>query len=74
MRSGLPPEELTKYKPSAVIVLSGGTMQSYSLTPSGNAVSLEDEMLKAADNQGDYQLARLLYRKSLQTLRTAVGK
>lgn len=35
--SGLPPEELTKFKPSAVIVLSGGTMVSYTLTPSGNA-------------------------------------
>ncbi|AWN53018.1 flagellar basal body rod protein FlgB [Methylobacterium sp. 17Sr1-1] len=46
----------------------------FEMMPSGNAVSLEDEMLKAADNQGDYQLASLLYRKSLQTLRTAVGK
>ncbi|AKT43506.1 TonB C-terminal domain-containing protein [Chondromyces crocatus] len=35
--SGLPPEELTKYRPSAVIVLSNGTMQSYTLNPSGNA-------------------------------------
>lgn len=35
--SGLPPEELTKFKPSAVIVLSGGSMVSYTLTPSGNA-------------------------------------
>ncbi|MBK3396167.1 MULTISPECIES: flagellar basal body rod protein FlgB [Methylobacterium] len=46
----------------------------FEMMPSGNAVSLEDEMLKAADNQGDYQLASLLYRKSLQTLRTAVGR
>ncbi|AWN45601.1 flagellar basal body rod protein FlgB [Methylobacterium terrae] len=46
----------------------------FEMTPSGNAVSLEDEMLKAADNQSDYQLASLLYRKSLQTLRTAVGR
>ncbi|SFU60777.1 flagellar basal-body rod protein FlgB [Methylobacterium sp. 174MFSha1.1] len=46
----------------------------FEMMPSGNAVSLEDEMLKAAGNQGDYQLASLLYRKSLQTLRTAVGK
>ncbi|KMO30525.1 flagellar basal body rod protein FlgB [Methylobacterium aquaticum] len=46
----------------------------FEMMPSGNAVSLEDEMLKAADNQGDYQLASLLYRKSLQTLRIAVGK
>jgi flagellar basal-body rod protein FlgB len=37
-------------------------------------VRSSDEMLKAADNQGDYQLASLLYRKSLQTLRTAVGR
>lgn len=35
--SGLPPEELTKYKPRAVIVLSDGQMVSYTLTPSGNA-------------------------------------
>ena len=46
----------------------------FEMTPSGNAVSLEDEMMKAAHNQGDYQLASLLYRKSLQTLRTAVGR
>jgi flagellar basal-body rod protein FlgB len=42
--------------------------------PSGNAVSLEDEMLKAGDNQAAYQLAASLYQKSLLTLRIAVGK
>ncbi|AUX20281.1 tonB-like protein [Sorangium cellulosum] len=36
--SGLPPEELTKHKPRAVIVLSEGQMVSYTLTPSGNPV------------------------------------
>ncbi|WP_437571469.1 TonB C-terminal domain-containing protein [Sorangium sp. So ce542] len=36
--SGLPPEELTKHKPRAVIVLSDGQMVSYTLTPSGNPV------------------------------------
>jgi flagellar basal-body rod protein FlgB len=46
----------------------------FDVVPSGNAVSLEDEMLKAADNQADYQLAASLYQKSLQMLRTAVGK
>lgn len=34
--SGLSADELTKYKPRAVITLSGGRMVSYSLTPSGN--------------------------------------
>jgi flagellar basal-body rod protein FlgB len=41
--------------------------------PSGNAVSLEDEMLKVSSNQSDYQLATSLYQKSLSMLRTAVG-
>lgn len=35
--SGLSPDELTQYKPSAVITLSGGQIQGYSLNPSGNA-------------------------------------
>ena len=41
--------------------------------PSGNAVSLEDEMVKVADNQAEYQLAASLYQKSLALLRTAAG-
>jgi flagellar basal-body rod protein FlgB len=46
----------------------------FETTPSGNAVSLEDEMLKVAQNQSDYQLAASLYQKSLQMLRIAAGK
>ena len=46
----------------------------YEVTPSGNAVSLEDEMIKVGENQADYQLAATLYQKSLALLRTAVGK
>ena len=42
--------------------------------PSGNAVSLEDEMLKVSQNQSDYQLAASLYQKSMQMLKIAVGK
>lgn len=42
--------------------------------PSGNAVNLEEEMLKVGQNQSDYQLAASLYQKSLQMLRTAVGR
>jgi flagellar basal-body rod protein FlgB len=46
----------------------------FEVTPSGNAVNLEDEMLKVAQNQSDYQLAASLYTKSMQMLRTAVGR
>ena len=46
----------------------------FETTPSGNSVSLEEEMLKSAGNQSDFQLAASLYAKSLQLLRTAVGR
>jgi flagellar basal-body rod protein FlgB len=42
--------------------------------PSGNSVNLEDEMLKVAQNQSDYQLAASLYQKSMQMLKTAIGR
>ena len=42
--------------------------------PAGNAVNLEDEMLKASANQMDYAAATSLYSKSLHLLKTAIGK
>ena len=42
--------------------------------PAGNAVSLEDEMLKVSANQMDYAAATSLYGKSLHLLKTAIGK
>lgn len=42
--------------------------------PAGNAVSLEDEMMKVAQNQMDHQAATALYSRSLGLLKTALGK
>ena len=42
--------------------------------PAGNAVDLEDEMMKVAANQMDYQAATTLYTRSLGLLKTAIGK
>lgn len=42
--------------------------------PTGNAVDLEDEMMKIAANQMDYQAATSLYTRSLGLLKTAIGK
>jgi len=42
--------------------------------PAGNAVSLEDQMLKASANQMDYAAATSLYSRSLRLLKMAVGK
>ncbi len=51
-----------------------GDAQRFERTPSGNAVNLEDEMLKVAQNNQDYQLAASLYQKSLGLMKIAIGR
>jgi flagellar basal-body rod protein FlgB len=46
----------------------------YDVRPAGNAVNLEDEMMKVAGNQMDYQAAISLYSRSMGLFRTALGK
>jgi flagellar basal-body rod protein FlgB len=48
--------------------------QAIEARPTGNAVNLEDEMIKVAANQMDYQAATSLYTRSLGLLKTAMGK
>lgn len=43
-------------------------------TPAGNAVVLEEQMLKVAENQMDHQLATTLYERGLGLLRTAIAR
>jgi len=47
---------------------------TYEVRPTGNAVNLEDEMIKVAANQMDYQAATTLYTRSLNLIKTAIGK
>jgi flagellar basal-body rod protein FlgB len=65
------------------IAVSGGGGQSFAqdggkggfqTRPAGNAVNLEDQMLKVSANQMDYAAATSLYSKSLHLLKTAIGK
>jgi flagellar basal-body rod protein FlgB len=44
------------------------------IRPTGNAVSLEEEMIKVAANQMDYQAATALYTRSLGLIKTALGR
>ena len=46
----------------------------YDVKPMGNAVNLEDEMMKVAANQMDHQAAISLYSRSMGLLKTAIGK
>jgi|ERR1700688_430556 len=56
---------------SAFRTESGG---NYEVRPTGNAVNLEEEMMKVAANQMDYQAATALYTRSLNLLKIALGK
>tara|TARA_R110002124_G_scaffold63350_49_gene173695 strand:- start:4345 stop:4749 length:405 start_codon:yes stop_codon:yes gene_type:complete len=49
-------------------------MANFEITPEGNGVSLEDEMMKVTTNMMDYQAATGLYQKSVKILRTALGR
>ena len=43
-------------------------------SPTGNSVSLEQEMIKVSDTQGQFAAATNLYSKTMQLMRTALGK
>ena len=72
---------VTRTSASHISALGGGATQFQAqrnpgseTRPGGNAVSLEDEMLKVAENQMDYQAAAGLYAKSLALVKSALGK
>lgn len=47
---------------------------SYETRPSGNAVDLENEMLKISQNQVDFQTAANIYQRGLSTMKIALGR
>ena len=46
----------------------------WEITPTGNSVVLEEQMMKVAENQFDFQLASSLYSRSLGLIKTALGR
>lgn len=46
---------------------------TYELSPTGNNVVIEEEMQRVALNQGEYNKALNLYRKTVQMFKTALG-
>jgi flagellar basal-body rod protein FlgB len=52
----------------------GRSADGFERTPDGNTVVLEEQMMKAAQNQIDHQMAAMLYQKSLGLLRAALGR
>jgi len=54
--------------------LGAQELNSFEITPEGNGVTLEDEMMKVASNQLDYQTVTALYSRSLRILKSALGR
>lgn len=50
------------------------TTKGWETTPGGNAVVLEEQMIKVSANQFDFQMASMLYSRSLGLLKTAIGR
>jgi flagellar basal-body rod protein FlgB len=50
-----------------------GRGSGYDIRPAGNAVNLEDEMIKVASNQMDYAATTALYNRSLGLIKIALG-
>lgn len=50
----------------------GDNGPGWEITPEGNGVILEEQMMKVTGNAGDYQVASLLYKRSLGILKTAL--
>jgi len=49
-------------------------MANFEVTPEGNGITLEDEMMKVTTNMIDYQAATSVYQKSLKIIKTALGR
>ncbi|WP_306146194.1 flagellar basal body rod protein FlgB [Roseibium sp. MMSF_3412] len=49
-------------------------LDSFEVTPDGNNVNLEEQMMKITQNQMDFQAATSLYTKGLGLIRTALSK
>jgi flagellar basal-body rod protein FlgB len=52
----------------------GDISAPFEITPSGNGVTLEDEMMKVSSNDMDYQAVTTLYTRSMRLLKIAIGR
>jgi flagellar basal-body rod protein FlgB len=66
------PAHLVSAESTAAFDLQRGGQ--FEVVPTGNAVNLEDEMLKVAANQMDFQAASAVYGRGLGLIKTAIGK
>jgi len=61
-------------RPSEPGAKAGPQRTTYETAIAGNAVVLEEQLMKVAEIQAEYNLATNLYRKHLAMLKTALGR
>jgi flagellar basal-body rod protein FlgB len=81
LNATMPRVELAATAPGHIAAPAGGATSfqqtprgSFETKPSGNAVVLEEEMMKVAQTQMDHQTVTSLYARGLALLKTAIGK
>jgi len=78
--SGVAPVTLRRTSPAHLAGADGTrdfasrAAHDFEVVPTGNGVSLEDEMMKVAGNQMDFQAATALYTRGLGLIKTAIGR
>lgn len=81
--TGFQPTVSTAMADPRHIAFSGGPREDgfsrtivsgYEVTPDGNGVTLEDQMMKLTANQLDYQAVTTLYSRGLGLIRTALKR
>ena len=60
--------------PNAMQFRAEKTRKTYETAPSGNAVVLEEQLMKVSETQGHYRLATNLYRKHVEMIKMALGR
>jgi flagellar basal-body rod protein FlgB len=60
--------------PATLTAFQLASRGGFDIRPTGNAVSLEDEMLKVANNQMDFQAATALYARGVGLIKSALGR
>jgi flagellar basal-body rod protein FlgB len=60
-------------QPAAMDSFQDMTVRDAESSPNGNAVGLEQEMIKVADTQAQFQAATNLYAKAMTMMKTAIG-
>ena len=48
--------------------------KTYDVTPTGNAVVMEEQMVKSTETMTDYNLMTAIYQKNVNMMRTALGR